>query len=440
MTLKQMPSIVEAERSILAGILEDPNIIDKIIPYIKDGVFYDSKNKRIWEIINEIKSDDEVIDIMNIIARLTESEKTRGITPYYLTMLSEDLVSIELSEHHAKKIYEKFLLREIIDKSRRIAEASFNNNKDVYDILNETHSTIGELISIKPVSGFSIENALKSTMDSIENSDKSLISSGFSEFDDLSGGMTRGELTIIGGRPGHGKTTMMINMVKTCIDNGYKVLVFNREMTNQEMLKKMVVLESRSLSYLKVRRGIITDLDESKDLKESFEKVKKKYNKDIFMMFDNLKTFDESSVQVKKFKPDIVFDDYIQLISPKSTYQERRLQLEELVSDYKWLAKSIGCTCVLLSQLNRSVESRDKSRPRLSDLAESGAIEQTAENVIFSYYPYKIQMASEKSRNIIEMVGSKVRYGVSGVIKLGFNGDKCKLYASEEDMRKDLLR
>ena len=435
-----MPSIVEAERSILAGILEDPNIIDKIIPYIKDGVFYDSKNKRIWEIINEIKSDDEVIDIMNIIARLTESEKTRGITPYYLTMLSEDLVSIELSEHHAKKIYEKFLLREIIDKSRRIAEASFNNNKDVYDILNETHSTIGELISIKPVSGFSIENALKSTMDSIENSDKSLISSGFSEFDDLSGGMTRGELTIIGGRPGHGKTTMMINMVKTCIDNGYKVLVFNREMTNQEMLKKMVVLESRSLSYLKVRRGIITDLDESKDLKESFEKVKKKYNKDIFMMFDNLKTFDESSVQVKKFKPDIVFDDYIQLISPKSTYQERRLQLEELVSDYKWLAKSIGCTCVLLSQLNRSVESRDKSRPRLSDLAESGAIEQTAENVIFSYYPYKIQMASEKSRNIIEMVGSKVRYGVSGVIKLGFNGDKCKLYASEEDMRKDLLR
>jgi len=157
-------------------------------------------------------------------------------------------------------------------------------------------------------------------------------------------------------------------------------------------------------------------------------------------MFDNLRNFSLSSSEVKKFKPDIVFDDYIQLISPKSTYQERRLQLEELVSDYKWLAKSIGCTCVLLSQLNRSVESRDKSRPRLSDLAESGAIEQTAENVIFSYYPYKIQMASEKSRNIIEMVGSKVRYGVSGVIKLGFNGDKCKLYASEEDMRKDLLR
>jgi replicative DNA helicase len=251
--------------------------------------------------------------------------------------------------------------------------------------------------------------------------------------------MTRGELTIIGGRPGHGKTTMMVNMLKACIDNGYKVMLFNREMTNQEMLKKIVVLESKKLSYLNVRRGIINDLEDSTELKLSFEKVKKKYNSRVFKMFDHLKTFDESLLQAKKFKPDIIFDDYIQLISPKTTYSERRLQLEELVNDYKWLAKSISASCVLLSQLNRSVESRDKSRPRLSDLAESGAIEQTAENVVFSFYPYKLQMANETSRNVIEMVGSKVRYGVSGVVELGFNGDKCKLYSSLSEMRKELL-
>jgi replicative DNA helicase len=435
-----MPSIVEAEKAVLAGIFEDSDVIDRVLPYLKDDVFYDGKNKRLWQIILEIRSEGEVIDLMNVISKLTESEKIKGLTPYYISSLSESFISLELCEHHAKKVYEKYLLRTIIEKSRSIATSSFENNKDVYDLLGDTHSSIGELIAIRPMEGFSIEDDLDMAMESIINSDKSLISTGFYKFDELSGGMTRGELSIIGGRPGHGKTTMMINMVKSCIDNGHKVIVFNREMTNSEMLKKLVVLESNNLSYLNVRRGIITDLNDSVELKNAFEKVKEKYNKNVFMMFDKLKNFEESSVQVKKFKPDVVFDDYIQLIQPKSTYKERRLQLEELVNDYKWLAKSTKCACVLLSQLNRSVESRDKSRPRLSDLAESGAIEQTAENVIFTFYPYKLQMAQDMSKNIIEMVGSKVRYGVSGVVKLGFNGDKCKLYSSEQDMRKDLLR
>ena len=434
-----MPSIVEAEKAVLAGVIQEPELIDKVSSYLKEGVFYDRKNERIWQIVNELRKEDSVIDVISIVSKLTESEKKRGITPYYLSTLSEELISTELCDHYAKKIYEKYLLRGIIEKSRNIASATFENNKDVYDILNETHNSIGELIAIRPMDDFSIERLLDSTMDSIANSGKNLISTGFSEFDKLSGGITRGELSIIGGRPGHGKTTMMINMVKSCVDNGYKVLVFNREMTNQEMLKKILVLESNNLSYLNVRKGIITDLNQSKELSEALEKVKKKYNNNVFKMFDNLKSFDESLLQAKKFKPDIIFDDYIQLIAPKSTYQERRLQLEELVNDYKWLAKSLNASCVLLSQLNRSVESRDKSRPRLSDLAESGAIEQVAENVIFSFYPYKLQISQEQSRNIIEMVGSKVRYGVSGVVELGFNGDKCKLYSSVAEMRKDLL-
>ena len=439
MTVKTMPSIVEAERAVLAGVIQQPELIDKVSPYLKEGAFYDGKNARLWQIILELKKDDEVIDIISIVSRLTETEKAKGITPYYITTLEEDLVSVELCEHYSKKVYEKYLLRGVIEKSRNIASATFENNKDVYDLLNETHTSIGELISIRPMDDFNMDDLLVSTMDSIQNSGKNLISTGFEEFDKLSGGMTRGELTIIGGRPGHGKTTMMVNMLKACVDNGYKVMLFNREMTNQEMLKKIVVLESKNLSYLNVRRGIIDDLDQSTELKLAFEKVKEKYNSKVFKMFDHLKTFDESLLQAKKFKPDIIFDDYIQLISPKTTYSERRLQLEELVNDYKWLAKSIGASCVLLSQLNRSVESRDKSRPRLSDLAESGAIEQTAENVVFSFYPYKLQMASETSRNVIEMVGSKVRYGVSGVVELGFNGDKCKLYSSVSDMRKELL-
>ena len=151
-------------------------------------------------------------------------------------------------------------------------------------------------------------------------------------------------------------------------------------------------------------------------------------------------SFDESASQVKKFKPDVVFDDYIQLIVPDKKISERRLQLEKLVNSYKWLAKKQQCACVLLSQLNRGLETRGDGRPKLSDLAESGAIEQVAENVIFVYYDHKVNMnRSKDGENVIELIGSKVRYGVSGTTKLGYEGDKVKLYNSLEEYRRSKI-
>ena len=157
-------------------------------------------------------------------------------------------------------------------------------------------------------------------------------------------------------------------------------------------------------------------------------------------MFDNMPSFDESAAQVKKFKPDIIFDDYIQLIVPDKKIPERRLQLEKLVNSYKWLAKKQQCSCVLLSQLNRGLEMRGDGRPKLSDLAESGAIEQVAENVLFVYYDHKVNLnKSRDGANIIELIGSKVRYGVSGSVKLGYDGDRVKMYNSTEEYRSSKL-
>ena len=232
----------------------------------------------------------------------------------------------------------------------------------------------------------------------------------------------------------------MLNMVKSCMDQGLKVIVFNREMTIVEMLKKLIVLESKDLSYLDVRLGYVGDLMKMGELETTKASIEKKYNAEKFAMFDNMPSFDESAGQVKKFKPDVIFDDYIQLIAPDKKIPERRLQLEKLVNDYKWLAKKQKCTCVLLSQLNRGLESRNDGKPRLSDLAESGAIEQVAENVLFVYYDHKVNMnKSKEGENVIEIIGSKVRYGVSGSTKLGYEGDKVKLYNSIDDYRRSKL-
>ena len=152
-------------------------------------------------------------------------------------------------------------------------------------------------------------------------------------------------------------------------------------------------------------------------------------------MFDNIRDFAVSAGEVKKFKPDIIFDDYIQLISYEGKEDQRRLQIEQLVNDYKWLAKETGAVVVLASQLNRGVEYRGKKyEPQLSDLAESGAIEQVAENVFFAYYDYKVQGERGKGKNVLTMSAGKVRYGDSGSVDLGYQGDQCKIFNSIEEM------
>ena len=433
---KMPPSSMEAEEAILGAIIANPIIIDEVSAYLSDNIFYYDRNKRLYSIILKMLKDGEEIDSITISGRLTSADKDSGVTAYYLSGLLENAGTSGMALRYAIQVYEKHLLRQVIGQSIQISESAYQNGRDVYNILDDAHFTIGELINIRPGLNFDIEDSLSETLENIISSDKNIIKTGFQGIDELSGGMTRGEITVLGGRPGHGKTTTMINMVKACIDQGLKVIVFNREMTNVEMLKKLIVLESKDLSYLDVRLGYVGDVSKMAELEATKKRITEKYSADRFAMFDNMPSFDESASQVKKFKPDVVFDDYIQLIVPDKKISERRLQLEKLVNSYKWLAKKQQCACVLLSQLNRGLETRGDGRPKLSDLAESGAIEQVAENVIFVYYDHKVNMnRSKDGENVIELIGSKVRYGVSGTTKLGYEGDKVKLYNSLEEYR-----
>ena len=152
-------------------------------------------------------------------------------------------------------------------------------------------------------------------------------------------------------------------------------------------------------------------------------------------MYDKIRDFPASATEIKKFKPDVIFDDYIQLITPTGKEDQRRLQLERIVNDYKWIAKEYNCVVILASQLNRSLETRGNPRPQLSDLAESGAIEQVAENVFFVYYPYKVSAkAKPEDKHQLVLFAAKVRYGETGAIQMAYDGDKCKMYKSEDEL------
>jgi len=434
------PFSEEAENAILGAIIDKPSILDDVSSYLSPDIFYVEKNKRLYLLLCNMLQNGDDIDLVTIAGKLSKSDKDIGITPYYIAEIMNNLGTSSMSRRYAVQVYEKHLLRQVISQSNEITNSAYKNNQDVYNILDDAHSTIGKLINIRPGLTFNIGESLAETLENIIDSDRNIIKTGFQGIDELSGGMTRGEITVIGGRPGHGKTTTMLNMVKACVDQGLKVLVFNREMTNVEMLKKLIVLESGKLSYLDVRLGYVGDITKRAELEATRANIVEKYNADKFAMFDNMPSFDESASQAKKFKPDVIFDDYIQLIAPNKKIIERRLQLEKIVNDYKWLAKKQKCACVLLSQLNRGLESRNDGKPRLSDLAESGAIEQVAENVLFVYYDHKVNMNKSKDgENVIELIGSKVRYGVSGSTKLGYEGDKVKLYNSIDEYRRNKI-
>ena len=224
---------------------------------------------------------------------------------------------------------------------------------------------------------------------------------------------------------------MLLNMLSNILGGGHKVLLFNRELTNVEVLKKMLAIESGKLSYTMIRQGIY-DVENLQELDRVREYIAKKYSPDKFRMYDKLRDFPSSATEIKKFKPDVILDDYIQLIKPDNPDDPRRLQLERIVNDYKWIAKEYNCVVILASQLNRGLETRGTQRPQLSDLAESGAIEQVAENVFFVYYAYKLDQKPE-NKNLITLVAAKVRYGETGTAQMAYDGDKCKIYNSEDD-------
>ena len=426
------------EYVVLGSVIANPEEYAEVARYFTDiNVLYQNKARLLWRRIQEMSRNGQRIDTITVCASVTKKDIDRGLTKYYITGCTTEPAIKGMAKFYANQLYEKYLMRKIIVKAEEIKNNASDNTKDIYKTISETHSVLSEIMDIRPTMASDIDDVIAETVDSIKNKSTKLIKTGYPKLDSFAGGLTRGEITIIGGRPGHGKTTVMVNMLANVIEQGYKAMFFSRELPNSELMKKIICLESQQLSYGKVRKNVFDEQD-LLFVNSAIALVKKKYSKDRFLMFDNVRDFAASSGEVKKFKPDIIFDDYIQLITCDGREDQRRLQIEKLVNDYKWLAKETGAVVVLASQLNRMIERagiRGKAlMPQLSDLAESGAIEQVAENVFFSYYDYKVRGEQGKGKNVLTIAAGKVRYGDSGIVDLGYDGNKCKIYNGTEEM------
>ena len=430
--IKVPPSSSEAEEALLGCIIEGSEREQEIaMAWVRNiAAFYVDDNKLLWESMLDLYKDGIEIDFVTL------SNKVKDMCgenkAYYITGLTENIVGTSNVESYARIIWEKYIQRETAKSAEMLLNASYEDYKEVGSILEKHSRLIEELRQIQPSKRKNIEVLVEEMKSTVEE-DSNLIPFNLGHLDTFAGGMTRKELTVLGGRPGHGKTTLVINIVKGLIEQGYRVMLFNREMSNTEMLKKMVVMESTALKYGNIRRNDLSESDTS-EFESITEKIKGEYAE--FLMYDNIRTLDDCLREIAKHKPDVVIDDYIQLIDVSRVKEGRRFEIEKIMQEYKWMCKQENCSAILVSQLNREIEKRLDPRPRMSDYAESGVIEQTAGSAMFVFYGYNFD--SERYNPYkSEIIVAKSRYGKIGTHMVGFNGGRCKFYMNSTMAEKD---
>ena len=431
-SLKAAPSSKDAEESVLGSILLDGvSVYEKVAAWIRnEDAFYYKDNKLIWKAIKEVYKASEPIDVITIADKVKDMNNGSGMS-YFITGITNEIPTTANAEYHAKIIWERHVQREAAKTANKLYKTSFTDYEELDKTLQEHSRLIDELKDLQPSRKTDIDVISNNTLSNLKNG-SNIIPFGLQQLDYPAGGMTRKEVTVLGGRPGHGKTTLAINIVRSLIAQGYKVMLFNREMSNEEVMKKIIVMESKDIEYTTIRKSELNE-DQLKEIEDLIVHIDEKYKN--LIMYDNIRKLSEAMLEISRYKPDVVVDDYIQLVQVDNI-DERRFQIESIMYEYKWICKKENCSAILVSQLNREIEKRIDPKPRLSDFAESGVIEQTAETAIMPFYGWNFDSESY-NRYEMEVIVPKSRYGRVGTYVMGFNGNRCKFYFDSNDAKED---
>ena len=421
---------IELEKTLLGCLISDSEYIDSVKQYIPDETFFYSEfNQKVWKVINDLHSRNEKIDLITICEEV--GGKVDGYSSKYeITGFLDSVASPASSIDYAKRLHSYYLRRILYEQvygiQKNISDTSLKTNK----LLEDAHTTISNIIKLQPNISFDIDTLLEDTKDSIFNS-TTQIQTGIGTLDRVITGMTRGEITIIAGRPGNAKTTVSANIARNLVHRGLKVAMFNREMPNTEMMKKFIDMESKYIQYRNLRSNI--GIDEV-SLSQTMSIISEVY-KDKLFMFDDVRDIEGTFREIKSIKPDVVIDDHIGLIEyPTHDRRDLRLKIGDVSRSYKWLAKAENMSVILVSQMNRNMEHRNDRVPRLSDLAESGNLEQDAEIVVFSHYPWVSRYGDDGNSDCyLELIVAKNRYGSTNSCEVGYHGNSCLVTDSESD-------
>lgn len=431
---KLPPQARDLEEAVLGALMIDKHSIGDVVDILKPESFYDNKNIEIYRAILQLFEQSEPIDILTVTEQLKKNGKLEAIGgPYHLTELTNRVASSANSEYHSRIIVQKFIQRELIRVSSKIIEEAYEDTTDVFDLLDKAEKNIFEITNNNLRRGMQDMNhlvALALNEISEVRESKGLIGlpSGFTDLDRITSGWQKTDLVIVAARPAMGKTSFVLNMARNAaVDNNSAVAIFSLEMGATQLAKRLIVSETE-IEGEKIKNGRLQEYE----WMELNKKVEKLSNAPLFIIDTPAINIFELRAQCRRLKSahdiKMIIIDYLQLMSgsgEKGSGGTREQEISNISRSLKSIAKELDVPVIALSQLSRAVETRggDK-RPMLSDLRESGAIEQDADMVVFLYRPDYYGFLQDEDGNstqgTAEVIIAKHRNGSTGTVSLKF--------------------
>jgi replicative DNA helicase len=437
LALRVPPHSVEAEQSLLGGLLLDNHAWEKIADIVSVDDFYRDDHRRIFRHIAKLIDANRPADVVTVLESIEGSEdkdKTGGIA--YLGSLSQNTPSALNIRRYAELVHERAVQRRLAQVATDIAETALSpSGKDVRQLLDEAEIRIlqiGEDSSRSQTGFLAIQPVLATVMERIDElyhrenpSDVTGVPTGFVDLDSKTAGLQGGDLIIVAGRPSMGKTAFALNMAENvAIDTGLPVAVFSMEMGGTQLAMRMLGSISR-VDQHRMRTGRLND-DEWGKLSSAMGKL---HDAPIFIDETAALNAMELRSRARRLQRQcgqlgLIVIDYLQLMSGSNqgSTENRATEISEISRGLKALAKELKVPVVALSQLNRALEQRNDKRPMMSDLRESGAIEQDADVILFIYRDEVYFPDKPESRGLAEVIIGKQRNGPIGKVELTFLG------------------
>lgn len=438
--IKSSPQSIEAEKSVLGSMMIDKNVIAQTVEILSAEDFYRDAHKYIFKSIVEMYQRDEPIDEITLLEHLKSTdrlEKSGGIS--YITEIGSSVLTTANVKSYIKIVEDKATLRKLIDSSTKIIESCYNNQDDVEKVIDVAEQKIFDLAEKKSSSDFEpLSDILERGFEQIETlfnnkGEVTGVGSGFKDLDDLTSGFQKGDMILIAARPSMGKTTFALNIAEhAALREGKSVVIFSLEMSKEQLAYKLLCSEA-NVDMLKLRTGNLEDKDWENIARASGPLSSAKIYIDDTAGVSIMEMRSKCRRLKIEYGIDLILIDYLQLMSG-SGEESRQQEVSEISRNIKAIAKEMQCPVIALSQLSRAPEQRADHRPMLSDLRESGSIEQDADLVMFLYRDEYYNKETEE-KNVAECIIAKQRNGPVGNVKLAWIGQFSKFGNLEHNYR-----
>ncbi len=439
--VKNLPFSMPAEQSLLGAILIEPDALNEVAGLLSSDDFYLSEHKQIYLALQELFKVNQTIDVVTLIDMLvTKGIYNKSGGEDYIRTLLEVVPDGRNVKDYARIIKEKSVLRQLIDACAEISTASYSEQESVADILDHAQNLIFNIAQGRDVKNFRhIRDILGNVFTHLKelNTDKEATQgtqTGFSGLDRVLAGMGKSDLVLVGARPGMGKTSFALNIATNVAKQSKKkVCVFSLEMSAEQLVNRMLASEALVNSYA-LRTGELSAEDWEKIAHASGELA------GCDILIDDTAGMTVPAMKAKLRRETnlgLVVIDYLGLMSGDKHIDNRVQEVSEISRSLKIMAKELMVPIICCAQLSRGPESRQGNKPMLSDLRDSGAIEQDADTVIFLYRSeyYKTDEAANQDTSIAEVIIAKNRHGSTGTVHMGWNGQFTKFVtiANEQD-------